>query len=669
MQHTTVVILLAISLCATAFLYLYLHPQRSSSTPHLTHLQTDEELKILPNSKPSAHYASGWPGGTPGININNEAKSLCQIAEELVSTPPPKPPKVSPHTGIKGCTPIFILSHNKLTTLKYTLREIERNVREDHFVIVIDNHSLYPPTLEFLKGQDNKTMSVLLQKKNFGDEHLPDLPRKQLNKVAPGSIKRSLSHLNDLRFTISKYQKKYRCHYYVVTDPDVALFKQPGDAFMLYAHLLNNLNGVQVVGPHLIVDDIPDSYPLKRQVLSTMPYGPLRHFPWQNTTVVAYNRIIDTTFGLYKGAHPFHRPSRGLAVMYPYAAQHLDWYLQPGAIPPDVAFNMEKSSKVIGAWSTNVLRRVLQGANSSFSFYGGDEFDFSRQLLTTKDLPGPSKAHVHVKQMDYWGSFASTWVAKANEVFNKVLSRNNVFIDFGAGPGGTALYAGLRSFLVVAINTQELTHVHILNNLSGNKRLANITTTVYTVPCSDTYTAAYWWYTGLHRHLDPDVAGIKLPMFVENTPPPRSYFQQYTNGEGDPHVMDASTAKRITCTPFEQFAAEHIEPYLLNATRHPLVVKIDTEMYPLDVVPKLLDYLIEQSPAGKPPTVVLRVFTAGQPPTVELLQKFTKSVWQWPVVQGFFPAKKRKLWPVEKDKCLWCRNPCTYVMGTKKRSF
>ena len=66
--------------------------------------------------------------------------------------------------------------------------------------------------------------------------------------------------------------KDYKCKhpelkYYVMTDPDIELYKVDGDILLVYTEILNKLNATSV-GPMLKIDDLPDYYPPKNMQLN-----------------------------------------------------------------------------------------------------------------------------------------------------------------------------------------------------------------------------------------------------------------------------------------------------------------------------------------------------------------------------------------------------------------
>ena len=60
---------------------------------------------------------------------------------------------------------------------------------------------------------------------------------------------------------------------------------------------------------------------------------------------------IDTTFGLYKAGMPWSRLKMGIRVLPPYAARHLDWYIDPENLTPDQEYYMKHASDKIAHWS------------------------------------------------------------------------------------------------------------------------------------------------------------------------------------------------------------------------------------------------------------------------------------------------------------------------------
>ena len=164
---------------------------------------------------------------------------------------------------------------------------------------IIDNKSDYPPLLEYYK---NCGCNVIYMRKNYG--HLV--------------IYKSLRFLFMRMF-----------NFYIMTDPDLAPVENMPDDFVeqFLKTMLEYPNSCKV-GCSLKIDDIPDSFKLKNEVilLHTKFYTKqLKHF---TDGYKIYDQPIDTTFALdtpaiYRG---LHERFKGIRTGEPYQLRHLPWY-------------------------------------------------------------------------------------------------------------------------------------------------------------------------------------------------------------------------------------------------------------------------------------------------------------------------------------------------------
>ena len=150
-------------------------------------------------------------------------------------------------------------------------------------------------------------------------------------------ISRELEHVNA---TLSSILRGSTSQYYVVTDPDIALYDSPnGDALFAYATLLES-TGKLSIGPALHTDDTGPSaaeapgaeenwlWPAQVDLFS---FRGLPHY-------FVRNSVVDTTFALRRVGTKFARLQPASRVMSPYSARHLDWYVQPSSPPDDALF-------------------------------------------------------------------------------------------------------------------------------------------------------------------------------------------------------------------------------------------------------------------------------------------------------------------------------------------
>ena len=141
--------------------------------------------------------------------------------------------------------PIFIISCDRLDALERSIRSYRENIKTPFEIVIMDFRSTFMPTLKYLKNLEHKGIKVYWKEK---------LNNKRRFNVRIDEI-------------IQDYFKDHPKSNYIVTDPDIALDNTDGDILKVYAHLLGILPEKYIVGPTLRIDDLPDHYPLKKQVV------------------------------------------------------------------------------------------------------------------------------------------------------------------------------------------------------------------------------------------------------------------------------------------------------------------------------------------------------------------------------------------------------------------
>ena len=132
--------------------------------------------------------------------------------------------------------PIIINNRNRLTFLIQIIESLKS--RGYNNIIILDNNSTYPPLLDFYKTTD---CNVVFLDKNLGYDALAK---------------------------ISLY-KKIRKNYFVYTDPDILPIEEcPDDFLKFFLETLKKYPTVQKVGFSLKIDDLPDKYESKLQVIA-----------------------------------------------------------------------------------------------------------------------------------------------------------------------------------------------------------------------------------------------------------------------------------------------------------------------------------------------------------------------------------------------------------------
>lgn len=229
--------------------------------------------------------------------------------------------------------PIFIITCDRLEILKQSIQSYYDSIETPFEIVIIDFGSTYEPTVKYLKYLEHHGTKVYWQEKI------------EIN-----------AGLNNINNVVQDYFTKHPESNYVVTDPDVALDNVDGDILNVYSFLLEKVRGISVVGPMLRIDDIPDHYPKKKNVVAnsyhTNMHGrEVQAICYKGKAVRYIHAPIDSTFGMSRAGKPWVRPRKGIRVLSPYSARHLDWYLNPKNLTPDQEYYKEHASERIAHWS------------------------------------------------------------------------------------------------------------------------------------------------------------------------------------------------------------------------------------------------------------------------------------------------------------------------------
>ena len=228
--------------------------------------------------------------------------------------------------------PIIIISFNQLYYLKKLIDFlIERNFSN---IIIIDNNSTYTPLLTYFNTLDkNKSITIHQLKTNKG--HLVFWKNEKLFKL-------------------------YSKGFYVVTDADIVPKKDvPFDFMDKFKQLLNKYLEVTKVGFNLVLDDIPDFNPNKKQIINWEKQY------WKEKRNDHYIAPIDTTFALYRPNYTYNKSDFfiGLRTEKPYAAIHGGWYINPNKLTDEQDYYI-KTANSSSSWLINATGDL---ANSEFN--------------------------------------------------------------------------------------------------------------------------------------------------------------------------------------------------------------------------------------------------------------------------------------------------------------
>lgn len=210
--------------------------------------------------------------------------------------------------------PIIINNRNRLTHLKTLINWLQ--VAGYTNIIILDNKSNYEPLLEFYKTTSCK---VIYLNENYGH----------------------------LAFWKSGVYKDYYKDFYVYTDPDVVPVENCPKDFLKYFLLkLKHYSNIEKIGFSLKIDDLPDYYIKKNDVISWE-----KKFWEIEVEKNIYNAPLDTTFALYKPyTNGFIWVQNAYRTGGNYVARHLPWYENSNDMTEEDLFYLNNIKQGASHW-------------------------------------------------------------------------------------------------------------------------------------------------------------------------------------------------------------------------------------------------------------------------------------------------------------------------------
>ncbi len=212
--------------------------------------------------------------------------------------------------------PIVINNYNRLDYLQKQIDWLEK--AGQRHIYIIDNASTNPQLIDYYK---NTPHTVIKLTANIGYKALWDTCIHLWFKGLP----------------------------YVYTDPDILPVDNcPHDAVNYFHEILKQQPHINKVGFALKIDDIPNYYPQKKEVIKWETKF------WDNPiSTNLYKADIDTTFALYRANSIKQQYGKTIRTGGDYIARHLPWYENPTAPSQEELFYRENA---IGSyWYANKM--------------------------------------------------------------------------------------------------------------------------------------------------------------------------------------------------------------------------------------------------------------------------------------------------------------------------
>jgi|GEM_PF-354809 len=215
-------------------------------------------------------------------------------------------------------TVVFIIVRDRLEIMAKLLKWLESVGLSK--IVFFDNDSIFPPMTKFL---DETGFQVLYMGKNT----------KQTGLWDEGAIKLLLDD-----------------DYYIVTDPDIVPVRENIDVVSRLYELHGEFPYHLKVGLGLKIDDLPDHYPLKSQVVKWES-----QFWKTELQKGVFEAGVDTTFALYKPGTFSYTLHPSIRTGDPYTARHLPWYQQPKKLSEEEIFYRYRMDQNVSSWNLDEL--------------------------------------------------------------------------------------------------------------------------------------------------------------------------------------------------------------------------------------------------------------------------------------------------------------------------
>jgi len=203
--------------------------------------------------------------------------------------------------------PVIINNYNRVDHLLKLIHWLEKSEMKNIFII--DNASTYPILLDYYK---NTRYHVVKLSANLGYKAFWD----------------SSIHL------------WFRGLPYIYTDPDVLPVEEcPHDAVKFFQEVLKENENINKVGFGLRIDDIPDYYHRKSEVINWE-----LKFWEQPVAENLYKADIDTTFALYRANSVKQQWGKTLRTGGKYLMRHLPWYENSGILSEEELYYQKRTT-------------------------------------------------------------------------------------------------------------------------------------------------------------------------------------------------------------------------------------------------------------------------------------------------------------------------------------
>ena len=232
-------------------------------------------------------------------------------------------------------THIFICSYNRLIPLQQLVASLI--TRGYNNIVILDNQSTYQPLLDWYKTLDGTNVTVYQCKHNYG----------------PGALDRCRFEEDEFR---SRYLHIVETEYHVYTDSDVVPVEEVPSSFIDDMVEIAKKYQIPKLGLSLKIDDLPDHFLLKQQVINHEGSFFEREYI-EDDKCRLYKAPVDTTFAVNSPGSLCGLSDFAYRTAGNYFARHMPWYYDTNNLPEDEKYYYENITQ-ISHWSNLIKQHI-----------------------------------------------------------------------------------------------------------------------------------------------------------------------------------------------------------------------------------------------------------------------------------------------------------------------
>ena len=239
---------------------------------------------------------------------------------------------------------------------------------------------------------------------------------------------------------------------FILTDPDLEFNNLLPTNFIEILSTLSDKYNCGRIGLSLDISDFSDMYQLPYTSENKNIYEHEIHFwktPIKDDEYELYYAAIDTTFCLINKNYQYSTPIR---VAREFTAKHLPWYVDnkiysiyENYLSSISTTEISTISKIIISYIENNYIKVNK--NDEYFFILNDENDIN---------------------LKFWKEIYTNWEVETFSQFDKLLSKDKIFIDIGGWIGTTCIYGSRKSKHVYTIEADTSAVKDMKKNIKNN---------------------------------------------------------------------------------------------------------------------------------------------------------------------------------------------------------